>query len=82
VDEVPLGVVTVMSYVLAARAGATAMIELSDSRVNDSAAVLPKFTALAPVKWLPLTATTVPPAALPEEGVTAVTEGAVAALKV
>jgi hypothetical protein len=58
------------------------MIELSDWTVKDSAAVLPKLTALAPVKWLPLTATMVPPAALPAVGVTAVTDGAVAALKV
>jgi hypothetical protein len=80
--DVPLGVVTVRSTVPAAKLGAVARRAPSDSTVNAAAAVVPKVTALAPVKPLPKTATVVPPAVLPELGVTLVTAGAAAAVKV
>jgi hypothetical protein len=75
VEDVPLGVVTVMSTVPAVPAGATAVNAVSDSTVKLVAAVVPKLTADAPVKPLPVTVTVVPPAVLPEAGVTAVTAG-------
>lgn len=48
--------------------------------VNVLAAIVPNFTCEAPVKWVPVTTTTVPPAVLPLEGLTPVTVGADAAV--
>jgi hypothetical protein len=79
VEEVPLGVVTVTSTVPAVPAGEVARMALSERTVK-AAAVPPKVTALAPVKFAPVMVTASPPAALPEEAVTAATEGAEAAL--
>jgi hypothetical protein len=76
VVEVPLGVVTVMSTVPAARAGDVAVIWLSERTVKLLAAVPPKETALAPVKLLPVMVTTVPPAVVPDVGEMPVTAGA------
>jgi hypothetical protein len=79
VAEVPLGVVTVISTVPAAWAGAVAVMAASDCTVKLVAAVVPNDTPEAPVKLLPVIVTAVPPAALPEFGVIAVTAGAGAA---
>ena len=43
--------------------------------VNVVAAVVPNFTAVAPVKLVPVMVTVVPPAVGPELGLTAVTVG-------
>jgi hypothetical protein len=60
-------------------AGVVSAMALSDRTVK-SASTPPTVTSLAPRKWLPLMTTTLPPAALPEEGLTALTAGALAAL--
>ena len=64
----PAGVVTVMSTVPAASAGATAVICVAESTVKLVAAVLPKETAVAPVKLVPVMVTVVPPRVEPEPG--------------
>jgi hypothetical protein len=74
---VPFGVVTVMSTVPGDSAGLTAVIEVSELTVKLAAATVPKFTAVAPVKRLPLTATVVAPLVGPEVGDTPVTTGIV-----
>jgi hypothetical protein len=73
---VPSGVVTVTSTVPTGSAGVVALIEVSESTTN-GADVLPKLTAVAPVKPLPLMVIVVPPVAGPEVGLTAVTVGGV-----
>lgn len=73
---VPAGVVTAMLTAPAEPAGATAVICVALSTVKLVAAVLPKLTALAPVKLVPVTTTLVPPAVVPLFGVTAVIVGA------
>jgi hypothetical protein len=50
--------------------------------VNEAAATVPNRTLLVPVKPLPLTVTVTPPAVVPVPGLTPLTEGAEAALKV
>jgi hypothetical protein len=82
VEDVPLGVVTVMSTVPAAWAGAVATRAVSESTVKLVAATLPKLTAVAPVKPEPSTVTTVVPLVLAEEVESEVTEGAEALVKV
>ena len=73
---VALGVVTVTSTVPAACAGDTALMCDESFTVNDAAGVAPKFTAVAPVKLVPVIVTEVPPLAGPELGLTLVTVGA------
>ena len=68
--------VTVMSTVLAAPAGEVAVMEVEELTVKLLAGVVPKVTAVAPVKLVPVRATEVPPAVDPELGLTAVTVGA------
>jgi hypothetical protein len=58
------------------------VIEVSELTVKPDAATSPKNTPVAPVKPLPVIITDVPPAALPELGLTPVTEGADAVLNV
>jgi hypothetical protein len=77
---VPVGVVTVISTVPAVPAGAMATMAVSEITVKLTAAVVPKLTDEAPVKALPVMVTTVPPAAVPLNGLTPVTEGAETAL--
>ena len=74
VGLVPDGVVTVTSTVPAACAGEVALIWLAVFTVN-VAAVVPNFTAVAPVNPVPAIVTLVPPALGPELGVTLVTVG-------
>ena len=73
---VPPGVVTVMFTTPAAPAGAVAVIEVALLTVKLAAAVAPKLTAVAPVKLVPVSVTTVPPAVVPEVGEMPVTVGA------
>lgn len=48
--------------------GVTAVIRVSETTLKDAAALVPKRTALAPVKPVPVTVTLVPPAVGPEVG--------------
>lgn len=75
VADVPPVVTTVMSTVPADPAGETAVIELSELTVKLTAAKPPKYTAVAPVKWLPLMVTVVPPAVDPDDGLIPITAG-------
>jgi hypothetical protein len=61
-------------------AGAVAVIEVGEVTVK-VALVVPKSTAVAPVKFVPVMLTEVPPAAAPETGLTAVTVGGVTYVK-
>ena len=71
---VPPGVATVTSTVpLPAGEVAEMLLELLTVKVV--AAVPPKSTAVAPVKFVPVTVTEVPPTAGPEDGLTDVTVG-------
>lgn len=67
---VPPGVVTETVTVPAARAGVVTLIWLGLMTVNEVAAVPPKVTEVAPVKFEPLIVTGVPPAVLPLGGLT------------
>ncbi len=71
---VPAGVVTVTSTV-PVPAGEVAVIWVSEPTVKEVAGLGPKRTALAPVKPVPVMVTDVPPAAGPEVGLMAVTDG-------
>ena len=79
VAEVPAAVVTVTLTVPAASAGSTAVICVVELTVKLVAAVLPNITAVAPVKFVPVMTTEVPPATGPVLGLTAVTVGSVEA---
>ncbi len=74
--EVPVSVSTVTSTVPLASGGATAVIRLSLLTKKSSAGTVPKKTPSAPVKPLPLMATTVPPAVVPVDVPRLVTDGA------
>jgi hypothetical protein len=65
VADVPLGVITVTSTVPAASGGDTAVNRLSVLTMKLVTGMLPKTTAVAPLKPLPFTATVVPPAVVP-----------------
>jgi hypothetical protein len=56
VDDLPLGVTTVMSMVPTVPMGSMAVNAVSEISVNEVAAVELKLTAVAPVKLLPTTA--------------------------
>ena len=73
--DVPPGVVTVTSTV-PVPAGLSAVIVVSLTTVKFVAAVVPKSTAVAPVKPVPVIVTDVPPAAGPLVGLRPVTVGA------
>ena len=75
---VPLGVLTMTSTVPAAADGDKAVTSVAEPTVYDVAAVLPKLTAVAPVKPVPLMVTEVPPPSAPASGLTALTTGATA----
>ena len=61
-------------------AGLVAVIVVSLTTVTPVAAVVPKSTAVAPVKLVPVIVTDVPPAAGPLVGLRPVTVGATAAV--
>ena len=73
-SDVPLAVVTVTSTVPALPAGALAVIDVALSAVI-VAAVVPKSTAVAALRFVPVMVTDVPPAVEPLVGETAVTVG-------
>jgi hypothetical protein len=73
---VPPGPVTVMSTVVPdVPAGDTAVIWFAELTEKLTAAVLPNFTAVAPVKPVPVMVTDEPPAAGPFDGETLLTVG-------
>ena len=72
----PPGVVTTTSTVPADAPGLVADIDVALLTVKLLAAVLPKVTALAEVRLVPVMVTLVPPLSGPEVGETAVTVGA------
>jgi hypothetical protein len=73
---VPPAVVTVTLTVPDCSAGETAVIEVDETTVTLVAATVPKSTAVAPVRLVPVIVTDVPPVTGPEVGLTAVTVGA------
>ncbi|MGA8724369.1 MAG: hypothetical protein WB565_04965, partial [Acidimicrobiales bacterium] len=66
---------TVTLTVAAACAGEVAVIWVSETTVKVEAAVVPKVTAVAAVKPVPVMVTEVPPAVGPEVGATELTVG-------
>jgi hypothetical protein len=82
VAEKPPKVLIVTSTVPAGLAGDVAVIEVSELTVKLVAATSPKKTPVAPVNPVPVTMTDVPPARVPEFGLTPVTVGAEAAVNV
>ena len=58
-------------------AGAVAVIEVAQLTVTPVAAVVPNFTAVTPVKLVPVMVTEVPPPVGPRVGLTPVTVGVV-----
>jgi hypothetical protein len=68
--------VTTSIFTVPLPAGETAVMLVPEFIVKLVAAILPKLTAVAPVKLLPVTVTEVPPAAGPLEVLTLVTVGA------
>jgi hypothetical protein len=72
--DVPAGVVTVTSWT-PLPAGLTTVTELALTTVTLVAGAVPKRTAVAPVKPVPMIATEVPPAAGPDVGLRPVTVG-------
>jgi hypothetical protein len=81
VAEVPPAVVTVTSTVPTASAGEVVVISVSETTVNDAAGVAPKWTDVAPVKWVPVIVTGVPPPLGPDVGAMEVTVGTSAKVK-
>jgi len=73
---VPAAVVTVTSTNPAGPAGLMAVICVPDTTLNDDAAALPKLTAVASVKPVPVIVTSAPPSVVPVSGDTPVTAGA------
>jgi hypothetical protein len=81
VGDVPLELVTVTSTVPAEWAGEVVVISVSETTVNEAAAVVPKWTDVAPVKVVQVIVTGVPPAVGPDVGEIALTVGSAANLK-
>ena len=75
---VPPTVVTLTSTVPALPTGVVAVIWVAELTVNPLAAVAPKVTAVAPVKFVPVIVTVVPPAVGPAVAVMLVTVGSAA----
>ncbi len=73
---VPPVVVTLTCTTPADPAGAIAVICVALSTTNPVAGVLPKLTAVAPVKSVPVSVTDVPPVVTPLDGLNPVTVGA------
>ncbi len=73
--DVPPGVVTV-TLTKPVPAGLSAVIVVALTTTRFVAAVVPKSTAVAPVKPVPVIVTGVPPAVEPSVGLRAVTAGA------
>ena len=75
---VPPGVVTTTFTKPAELAGVVAVIEVALTTVTPVAAMPPNATDVAPVKLVPVIVTLVPPAVVPEFGLTLVTVGTAA----
>lgn len=76
VADVPAGVATVTSTAVAVEhAGETAVICVGESTVNELAGVEPNVTPVAPVKFVPVMVTLVPPLVGPVVGLTEVIAG-------
>ena len=75
VADVPAGVVTVTSTVPAAPAGALAVIVVELPTKTLVALLAPNFTLEAPVRFVPVSVTAVPPVVGPLFGLTPVTVG-------
>jgi hypothetical protein len=75
IADVPPGPVTVTLTVPAACAGEVAVIDVALLTTKLVAAVEPKWTAVAPLKLVPVMVTLVPPLTGPTFGLTAVTVG-------
>ncbi len=73
--DVPPEVVTVTSTVPADSSGLIAVMEVDETTAKLVALVVPKSTVVAPVKPVPVMVTLVPPAVVPEIGLTSVTAG-------
>jgi hypothetical protein len=71
----PLEVTTRMSTAPALPAGETAVMLVAEFTMKLVAGALPKLTAVAPVKLVPVIVTEVPPAAGPLAGLMPVTVG-------
>jgi hypothetical protein len=80
--DVPAVVTTTTSMVPAVLAGEVAVICVPETMVKLAAATLPKYTATAPPRSVPLMVTLVPPAVLPDDVPRLVMTGALAALNV
>ena len=78
--EVPLGVVTVTFTVPVPAGEVTVRLVAVTPLIEVPGWPVPKSTAVAPVKLVPLTVTEVPPAVGPLEGLTPVTVGSAGAL--
>ena len=76
VADPPGAVITMFTEPADARAGVTAVIEVSEFTVNDAAGVPPKVTAVAPVNPVPEIVTVVCTNTGPDAGVTFVNVGA------
>ena len=76
VVDTPAGVVTVISTVPVDPAGDVAVICESLTTVKEGEALVPKSTAVAPLKPDPLRVTIVPPEVGPDVGEIEVTDGA------
>ena len=74
---VPLGVVTLMATVPAVPAGLVTTSFVATSDVILVTGFGPKATAVAPLRWVPLMVTTVPPVVGPEVGLNVVIDGEV-----
>ncbi|CAB4889575.1 unannotated protein [freshwater metagenome] len=75
--DVPFVVVAVTCAAPAVPAGAVAVMEVAETKVTLVAAFAPNFTVVAPdTNPVPVIVTTVPPAAVPLVGLSAVTVGA------
>jgi hypothetical protein len=75
-------VITATVTVPVASGGEVAVMDVLEFTVKLAAGVVPKRTALAPVKSVPVSVSDVPPAVLPVDGLRLVTVGAEAAVKV
>ena len=65
---VPLGSVTATSTAPTAREGVVTVIEVEESTLTEVPDVPPKLTAEAPVRFVPVIVTDLPPAVDPEFG--------------
>jgi hypothetical protein len=75
-ELVPLGVVTLTATLPGLPDGEVAVISVSDTTFTLVAGALPKSTAVAPLRFVPVIVTEVPPVVGPEDGVTSATAGA------